>query len=375
MSKQDFSATYQTQLGIMLAEAIAERGAIPFAQYMQIALYDPDMGYYTRPVRPRFGWEGDYITSIDLHPLFGAAIGRQLAQIWTILGNPLPFIVHEDGAGRGFLGRDIHTWAKDPSMDVPDGFLDSLRYIMRDAGERIWEIEGQDRPIPLEPPHVILSNELIDAFPVHIVTSAANGLQEIYVDVHKNPPYLIERLGPLSEPELDTHLDRYHIPWKKVSQRLASQGCIITIDYGDLAKSLYVSERFRGTLASYRHHHLADNPLTFTGDQDLTAHVNFSSLISVGRLHGLRLAGLTTQRDFLLALGIRKDADRISCQLYPFADTERHTDAGQADYLRKVSFNHKIDALLDPHGIGGFKVLIQHRGMPGLGRQILGLQS
>src|SRR5215475_6695360 len=104
--------TRQTPLGMALAQAIGERGPITFADYMQIALYDPTAGYYTSGSRQRVGWEGDFITSADLHPLFGAAIGRQLAQLWKQLGRPQPFVVQEDGAGRGLLARDVLAWSR-----------------------------------------------------------------------------------------------------------------------------------------------------------------------------------------------------------------------------------------------------------------------
>jgi SAM-dependent MidA family methyltransferase len=383
----------QTPLGMALAQAIAERGPITFAAYMQIALYDPVAGYYAGGARnratrqQRVGWEGDFITSADLHPLFGAAIGRKLAQIWTILECPHPFVVHEDGAGRGLLARDVLAWARRDDGGAPSGFAEALIYRMRDvadtpSGTRQWLAEPHaDLAVMDLPPQVILSNELIDAFPVHVVERGADGWAEVYVDAQESPPYLREILGPPVEGVV-AYLERYDVRWQALplgwrgevclqaeewmvdaAQRLAPRGCVITIDYGDTAPQLYTPERPKGTLICYRAHTLSEHPLAFTGEQDITAHVNFSALVDAGQRAGLSVAELATQRDFLLLLGLRDDAERLARQLFPKADIERHTDDGQRDYLRRASLRNRVAALLDPAGLGGFRVLVQQRGL------------
>ena len=391
------AASRQTALGRALADAIAVRGPITFADYMQIALYEPASGYYTVPAHDatRQGWAGDYITSTDLHPLFGAAIGRQISQVWRLLGSPDPFVVLEDGAGRGHLARDIHAWAHDVAGDAPEGFVAALRYNLRDVsvagGQRVWGATdvGADTP-----PHVILSNELIDAFPVHIIERVVAGWAEVYVTASEAPPLLAELLGPLSSPMITAYLDcydvraeRFPLGWRcevnlvaeewmaAAAQHLAPAGVVITIDYGAPAADLYSTERHKGTLICYRSHTLSDQPLAFTGEQDITAHVNFTALSAVGTAYGLATLGFVNQRDFLTRLGIRTDARALGQRLYPRADTERHTDAGQSDYLRRSSLQHTVGALLAPQGLGGFGVLIQGRGLPDGGTTLLGLQS
>ena len=384
----------QTELGHALAAAIAERGPITFADYMEIALYHPQGGYYTNAKRTPQGWDGDYLTSSDLHPLFGAAIGRQLAQIWDLLGRPQPFAVLEDGAGRGLLARDVLAWATDATSDAPTGFAEALHYRLHDVAPPPTppHCDGEGSQLSL---HVILSNELIDALPVHIVERTADGLAEVYVDALLTDGKwdLLERLGPPSTPEVAAYLGRFGIDWQGMpvgwraevnlaaerwmadaAARLAPRGCIITIDYGETAKRLYTRERKRGSLRCYYRHELSDEPLARTGLQDITAHVNFTALAAAGRAHGLRQAGLVTQRDFLLALGIRTDAAALGQRLFPLADSERHTDAGQRDYLRRSSLNHAISALLDPAGMGGFRVLVQQRGLPGAAKLLRGMQ-
>lgn len=413
----------QTPLGAALAAAIAERGPITFADYMQIALYHPQGGYYTDARRARQGWDGDYITSTDLHPLFGAAIGRQVAQIWDMLGRPAPFVVLEDGAGRGHLARDLVAWARDPAGDAPPPFAAALVYRLRDVGPdgpREWTYDDDTAMAQMtepptgatmpggEPPHptqtqasgrdsssahVILSNELVDALAVHVVERTADGLAEVYVDAVGAPPQLVERLGPPSSPAVAGYLDRFGVPWARMPEgwraevnlaaetwlaetaaRLAPRGVVITIDYGDTARKLYSADRRRGTLRCFYRHELSDDPLALTGTQDITAHVNFTALIAVGRAQGLRRAGLTTQRAFLLALGLRDAAEELGRTRFPLADSERHTDAGQRDYLRRASLRHAVAALTDLRGMGGFRVLVQQRGLPGAGQRLRGLQ-
>ncbi len=376
----------QTLLGQALAASIAERGPITFADYMAIALYHPDGGYYTSNSQTRQGWSGDYLTSSDLHPLFGAAIGRQLAEIWELLDRPDPFTVLEDGAGRGLLGRDIAEWAAGDGAQR--AFASALRYRCRDAGANTWEIGTAGDPLAGSPPQVILSNELIDALPVHRVQCNGDALAEIYVDVSVDaagtPPRLIERLGPPSSPEVATYLDSFGIPWRdypdgwsaevnlsamawmrNAAAELAPRGVILTIDYGDRADRLYTPERRLGTILGYRQHRVSENLFEWTGEQDITAHVNFSALIAAGEAPGLQPVGLVTQRDFLIALGLQTDAERLGRERYPAAFTARHTDDGQRDYLRLSSLRHRIAALLDADGMGGFRVLVQQRGLTG----------
>jgi SAM-dependent MidA family methyltransferase len=374
----------QTPLGIALSEAIRERGAITFAAFMQLALYDPEDGYYTRQERSPFGWEGDFITSSDLHPLFGATIGSFLVQVWEWLSRPQPFYVLEDGAGRGLLARDIIDWAK---KEAPAEFADHLHYTLRDidpvAGQKFWLANSAPYDGPLEGQHVILSNELVDAFPVHVLQRAVEGLREVYVTASDASPYLSEYIGPLSEPDvLLEYLKRSHVDWENMpvgwraeinleaeawmaamSHLLGPRGIVLTIDYGDVADRLYIPERMRGTLLAYHQHRMSEDVLAHVGAQDLTAYVNFSDLIATGSRNNLQAISLHTQRDFLLALGIREAAEGMGRQLYPKAESERSTDAGQVDYLRLSSLRHRVAALIAPGGIGAFRVLLQHRGL------------
>ena len=158
-----------------------------------------------------------------------------------------------------------------------------------------------------------------------------------------------------------------------MAARALERGFILTIDYGASARRLYTADRRRGTLMAYSRHHLSERPLAQPGEQDLTAHVNFTALARVGHEYDLKVAGLTTQAALLNALGVREQAKTLAARLFPHAETERHTDRGQAEYLRRVALFNALATLLNPHGLGGFHVLIQRKGVSSPGRRLLGL--
>jgi SAM-dependent MidA family methyltransferase len=239
----------------------------------------------------------------------------------------------------------------------------------------------------------VVSNELIDALPVHIVEKHGETLREIYVDVDETQGRFVERAESPSSPEVAAYLDDYHIPWRGYPDGWRAEVCLeardwmrrvaagiqrgfaLTIDYGDTARRLYIRHRMRGTLAVYSQHQFGERPLAQPGAQDLTAHVNFSALIQTGRESGLRLAGLTTQAAFLTALGLREQmAALFGDHQTPAIGHGGIAGDSQLDYLRRISQRNALNVLLNPAGLGGFKTLIQQRGVPGASRALLGLQ-
>jgi SAM-dependent MidA family methyltransferase len=217
----------------------------------------------------------------------------------------------------------------------------------------------------------------VDAFPVHIVETRGGRLYEIFVDVQQGG--LREVLAEPSTEAVASYLDRYKIPWPRFGDgwraeinldalrwmervaHLIRRGFILTIDYGDKARNLYTRNRRRGTLACYSQHHLNERPLARPGEQDITAHVNFSALIDAGRQHGLRLNTFTTQRLWLENLGIRDELERRRHDEFSEADTVRSTDRGQVALLEWYNLRQRVAALTDPAGMGNFKVLILRR--------------
>src|SRR5215472_16806134 len=160
-----------TTLQQVIARRIEHKGSLTFADYMRMALYEAGYGYYVTGAA-KMGWEGDYYTSTDVSVLFAHCVGRQLVQMWEQLGRPDPFTVLEQGAGRGDLADQVRSWA---AQETPE-FAAALIYHTEDirAGQDVLDDGDQDGGIGGEKamvlqPRVVLANELVDAFPVHVV--------------------------------------------------------------------------------------------------------------------------------------------------------------------------------------------------------------
>jgi SAM-dependent MidA family methyltransferase len=354
---------------------IDERGPIPFSQFMEWCLYHPEYGYYSSE-RARVGKEGDFYTGPCVHPLFGRLIARQLFQMAEIMGEAM-FDVVEMGGGRGFLSEDILNWAKERAP----AFYRRLRYrlietaphFLREQKERLSEHEREGRAFWMDAKAFeegkdqfegcFLSNELIDAFPVHQVIFDHGNLKEVYVTHHQGQ--LREQWGELSDPKILSYFESMGITleegqraevnmrafeWMEKVGRSLNKGFVLTIDYGDLAEELYAPHRKNGTLLCYFHHRTSENPFERLGEQDITSHVNFTGLIRKGEEVGLCFTGLVPQYRFLIGLGILQEMESLGSEM------------SEMDALTlRLSLKH----LIEPEaGMGEiFKVLIQHKGI------------
>ena len=351
---------------------IRETGPIPFAEFMELALYWPAGGYYAgRPAAAApFGPAGDYYTSPLAHPAFGALLAVQLYQGWQLLDYPHPFIVVELGAGNGLLSRDIVAAA----AQLPNGFGNGLRYLCLDrcnpAGSP-YETgsDGTARITAARLPlrglrGVILSNELLDAFPVHQVKMEGGQLREVHIAVDDSGS-LTETLAAPSTPALAARLEELNISlaegqtaeinlqlddWAEEVAAALAAGFVLTIDYGRPAAELYDHQlRPRGTLTAYYRHTQTDAPLRNIGRQDLTAQVDFTSVVNAGRRAGLTPLNFATQGQFLRNLGL----DSFRRRLAALPLSRRELTANQAG----------LAALANPGGMGAFKVLVQGKGI------------
>jgi len=337
---------------------------------MELALYHPQFGYYIR--RPellseRIGWSGDFYTNSDVHPLLGQALAKQARQIDRLLGELDPFTVVEMGPGKGQLARHFLSACESDSRSL----CRRLRYVLIERSPAMKDLQRQtlarwlDRPglvswaeslAPQSVTGLIFSNELVDAFPVHRIQVTSGQVKEVGVDYRDER--FVECLIPPSTPRLIRHLEQLQLDlpdgyrtevnlqaldWMTEVARAIHRGVVITIDYGHTARDLYGPERKNGTFLCYSRQSAHENPFVLVGEQDMTAHVDFSSLAAVGEEHGLRLTGFTNQMSFLLGLG----AEQMIAELDP---------EGQA-------FRAAIH-LLSPDGMGStFKVLVQHKGI------------
>ena len=361
----------------IIKERIRDRGMISFAEFMDLALYHPEQGYYSSP-REKIGREGDFYTSPSIHPIFGHLIARQLHQMAEILGYPSPFSIVEMGAGKGMVCSDILNYYR---HHLP-GFYDDILYILAEKSPSFEERQrtflaefAADGKVKWVSPDVLLggerfyvgcllSNELIDSFPVHLVQQKGGQLCEVYVG---DQDYgLAEILGPPSSPWLGAYLQDYGLPfqegqrgevnlkaleWVEAVSRGLQRGFVLTIDYGYEAQELYHPSRRQGTLLCYFRHTISTNPYQRIGYQDITSHVNFSALVRKGEAVGLQKVGCTEQYKFLAALGLLEDLEKI----------EKSSDQySHPDFLRnKLAMKN----FLVPEGMGRiFKVLGQRKG-------------
>jgi SAM-dependent MidA family methyltransferase len=391
----------------IIIDRIRREGPISFAQYMRMALYEPCYVYYMTGAA-KMGWEADYFTSSDVSGLFANCMGRQLFAMWEKLKRPAHFMVLEQGAGRGHLAEGVRSWAQKVvpefsevldyrAEDIRGGQdaaatgerSDTVRYPVRGEaaeGASSSPTQGDPRvPTPLNTTpaptrgrvSVVVSNELVDAFPVHVVEKRGERLYEVFVDVQEGR--LCEVLDEPGEDGVAGYLDKYEIPWRTFEdgwraeinldalrwmQRTAGlvrRGFILTIDYGDKARALYTAWRKRGTLLCFYKHQANERPLLHPGEQDITAHVNFSSLIGEGRRLGMRLHRFTTQRRWLQSMGIEEELEQRRVTEFAEAETARATDRGQVALLKWRDLRQRAVVLTDPGGMGDFKVLIMRR--------------
>ena len=344
---------------------IQERGKITFAEFMEVALYWPQGGYYTG--QERIGADGDYYTSPAVHPAFGALLAVQLYQMWRLIDCPARFTVLELGAGNGLLCRDIVSYAS----KLPDGFAGSLRYVCLDRRSATLIETGMSnthsvlaKGVPLRGLQgCVISNEYLDAFPVHQVVLTDGALKEVYVGWDGNS--LVELTADLSSPDLASRLNGLGINlvegqtaeinleldrcFEDVSAAL-DRGFVLTIDYGRTASDLYDPvQRRRGTLVTYQQHVQTDSPLTQVGGQDITAQVDFTSAARSGEKAGLDTLGLVTQRDFLSNLSL----DRFQQRLREHELSPRQMQANRTGIMD----------LVRPGGLGHFKVIVQGKNV------------
>lgn len=341
----------------IIRERVEREGRITFAEFADLALYHPSHGYYTSG-RQNIGPKGDFFTSPSAHPVFGALLCLQLEEMWRLLGSPPSFTVLEMGAGKGLLAKDVLAF----SEKLDSAFAAALRYVATDRGASD-ATEASSLVLPCKPfSGCILSNELLDAFPVHRVAVQNGVLREVYVALHEGR--LVETLGPLSTDEIARSLDREAVkldegyrtevnlgigPWMEAVAASLERGFVLTIDYGYEAAELYSPERREGTLVTYHHHTCGSSPLECIGEQDISVHVDFTAVILAGVDNGLRCQGLVRQREFLLNLGF---------------DAFVRALAGQRlDHVEYAANRFAMAELVREEGLGEFRVLVQSKGL------------
>jgi SAM-dependent MidA family methyltransferase len=379
----------------LIAERIRERGPITVAEYVELALYDPECGYYAR-ASVRTGRAGDFFTSVDVGPMFGELLAVQIAEMWRFLdGHQGPgtrdqglaagddsFDLVEAGAGNGRLARDILGWlqAHDPAcfaavrLHLVERSARARRDQPRALGPHISRLKSSADTLPARIDGVLYANELLDALPTHLVEMSTDGLREVFVDLDGDR--LVERMRPPSSPDLASYLARAGVAleagwraeinlnalaWVKDAARQLSRGFLLLVDYGQRAVDLYSEGHAAGTLTTFTRHTAAGPDagpgltrpwLEDPGSRDITSHVDLTSLVRAAEDEGLATLAVLDQTYFLLGLGL---AERLA----------ESTGDGPDDLRRRLA----LKTLMMPGGLGStHKVMLFGRevGLPRL---------
>jgi len=380
-----------------IEQEIRQRGPIPFSRYMQVCLYDPSHGYYAAHAG-QFGKAGDFYTSSDVHAVFGRLLARQFDEIWQALDRPPKIEILELGPGRGLFARDVLDWS---NKKFPD-FFAALTYTLQeaspalrarlqetlrehlDAGKAAVPEErpnlaqrfsagtreqddqipegrptGPSRTLAPETPLIVFANEFFDALPVEILSAHGklhlalenNRLRETWLPPLAEELEFLDRYGVHPEAGERIEVPKVAQDWMRQIARTIERGLLVVmvIDYG-YTRNQQLAGRHRGTLMAYRHHSASSDPYQAPGEQDLTAHVNFTALAAACEQEGMRVEKLRTQSQFLLGIGEKNQ----------FADA--FEDCRLPQERAKVAL--QLKHLVTPVGMGeSFQVLMASRGI------------
>jgi SAM-dependent MidA family methyltransferase len=320
-----------TPLAALLRAEIAQRGPIPFRDFMEQALYHPQYGYYSSG-RAHLGRRGDYFTNVSVGPFFGRLLARQFAEMWERLGAPPDFALVEQGAHTGDFAADalaaLRQLAPACFAATTCWLVEPLSALRAAQQARLAPFAPQVRWVAALaelPPFcgVHFSNELIDAFPVHRVVRRDGDWREravafqnggfVFMDIPFSSDALRSHLAYLPDlpPDYETEVNLAAATWlSDVTARLRA-GFILAMDYGFPRAEYYRPERSSGTLSAYAEHRREPDPLARPGEIDLTAHVDFTALAEAALATGLELAGFTDQHHFMVGLGQRHFSDEV----------------------------------------------------------------
>jgi SAM-dependent MidA family methyltransferase len=347
---------------------------MPFAAFMQFALYHPHFGYYSSP-EPRTDWSGHFLTSSEIDPAYGQLWTRAFEEIWGASGSPSGFEVVEIGPGEGGFAEAVLGCAG-------GAFAKALRYRMVERNPRLqqrqrtrltaWHnVEWSSSAIEVRdiPTGVVFANEVLDNLPVHLVEKHEDALREVCVTAEDGELGFI-RLPP-SSPELERFLQRVgvdlpeghriEVPLAAESfvTRLASvirRGALLFVDYGKEPAALALLPQ--GSLVSYSASGADDEVLARPGTKDITSHVNWTAVRSAAKAVGLGVIGPLPQHDVLQKLGVR-ELDRSLRSRH-----QRELEAGNgAGAVEALSRRQALGILSDQGGLGGLGVLACLQGI------------
>jgi SAM-dependent MidA family methyltransferase len=372
LNQPESGAGGESRLRQRIADEIRRHGPMPFSRYMQMCLYEPELGYYSRS-REQFGKAGDFYTSSDVHAVFGRLLARQFEEMWRALDSPQGIDLIELGPGRGLFARDVLDWSAKQfpkfSRALHFALVEQSAHLRDRLQERLAEHVAAERARVLASLEaaasrageniIVFGNEFFDALPVEVV--GYRGALRIGLENGK----FVETFDRPTAAEAE-FLDRYSVhpeAGERVEATLVSmewmeriaevfqgkRGFLVAIDYG-YTREEQLAGRHRDTVMSYRQHTASASPYEAPGEQDITAHVNFTALRAKGVQRGLEPVALLTQSQFLIGIGEETE----------FADAFQECELPQERAKVALQLKH----LISPTGMGEtFQVLLMSAGV------------
>lgn len=351
-------------------EIAGSGGALPFSRYMELALYEPELGYYNAASH-KFGAEGDFVTAPEISSLFSYCLARQCAEVLAELGGGS---ILEFGAGSGVMAADVLK-ELEVTGHLPDAYLimelsAELRARQRATlAQRVPHLRDRVQwldALPATLRGVVVANELVDAMPVHRFMRTQQGFAEAYVRlegdgfawsfVELSQGEVLRALETIQailddrawRPGYLSEINLSGPAWVRTVDCLLEKGAALIIDYGFPRRELYHPDRSGGTLMCHYRHRAHDDPLVLVGLQDITAHVDFTALAEAAIEGELSVAGYTTQAHFLLSCGLLQYLERTAAN-----DTRAQLSATQE--VKKLTLPNEMGEL--------FKVLALTKGL------------
>lgn len=355
-----------------IADEISRSGPIPFSRYMELCLYEPELGYYSR-AREQFGKAGDFYTSSDVHAVFGRLLARQFEEMWRALESPEHIDLIELGPGRGLFARDVLDWS---ARQFPEfsraphyALVEQSAHLRTKLQQRLQEHVASGRceisdSLESVASHasdniIVFANEFFDALPVDVIdyrgavrVGYENGrFAESFVAPSAAENEFLDRYGVRPEEGERVEVSLASLGWM---ERIAAvferrRGFLVVVDYG-YTREEQLAGRHRDTIMSYRQHTASASPYEAPGEQDITAHVNFTALRARGVERGFEPLALLTQSQFLIGIGEETQ----------FADAFQDCKLPQEHTKVALQLKH----LIAPSGMGEiFQVLLMSRNV------------
>jgi len=358
----------------IIVSKINKSGPVSFKEYMNMALYHHEYGYYRQTSFPA-GGRGDFVTSPHTSRLFGAVLANQLAEFCKRIPEAAAhgsFTIVEMGAGAGYLAADLISAIQEFHSSVIKGFryiivepfLETRSIQKKTLGSLASNVKWVDHLNQVgRVSGCVISNELIDAFPVNVVQKRDSKWYELFVGYCEEEGF-IEILQSLEDEFLKQYVKTLpaDLPspyrtevrgsvreWIQNVSQVLNAGFILTIDYGYTYHEYFAPFRNRGTVMGYHSQQALDNVLQHPGLIDITAHVNFSDVAQWGEEFGFTVCGYTPQYAFLAGLDFEETFKRIYGEINPFSPEMA-----------------AVKMLIMPQGMGeSHKVLVQSKGIEG----------